>query len=159
MRRLLAVAGLVWLLAAIPAPATAADPVMTVSVGHVHVVGKVLANVEVTFTCQTPAVPAGMEGGFDSAGLSVEIRQGSGRHIATGSGGVDFDARTMCDGRPHHRVVPVPVDPGGRTFKTGRAAIDAWGGADFSWWDPETGEGSGIGQTADTGWIPTRLTR
>ena len=157
MRRFLVVAALVALFAA-PVTAVADEPdPLTVSVGSIHMVAKVVVNVEVTFACQPmPVVEYPLSTRRDMPSVWVELRQAVARQQAVGTQYLEF-ADADCDGAPHTVVIAVKAEASGPPFKPGGAALNLSGNASYMIQNDETWNQSWVTVTDSTGWIKVKL--
>jgi len=101
----------------------------TINLGAVHLVSKVLATVDIAFTCdplqvfewQTGTTTTTTEGRLDSA--NAAIVQASGKTIVAATGDA-FGGNVLCDGSSVHYLT-VQVVASSAPFKAGAAAVGA----------------------------------
>jgi hypothetical protein len=131
---------------------------MTIQVRSIHLTTRAVAQVELALTCQPKPVSAyPLLTYWEDVFLQVEVRQASGRSIASGSVGYGFDGDALCDGTSHVVVIGVAADPSSVPFKTGSAAVGAFGSAAYSFENWETGEFGYHLAASSTGWVAARL--
>jgi hypothetical protein len=157
MRRLLALTVLL-VAAVIPAPVSAADPAVTVSVDRVTLVNRTFVDVDVSFSCRSPRATANRHVEFDGPAIYVDIIQSAGSRIAAGGAWVWFDG-ARCDGTVQTLQASVMVDPYTRPFKAGRAMVAAGIDASYYWWNERTGRDGYVDQWVEMPWAPIRIQR
>ncbi|HEY5628760.1 MAG TPA: hypothetical protein VIR16_04545 [Candidatus Limnocylindrales bacterium] len=130
-RKLLVLATVLLAVAFAASPVAAAEPGMTVDIGGTHLVGRVVVNVDVTFTCQPKPEDAypltytwGSLGGMESPSIVVSLRQAIGRQQAFGETTKYIDPAVVCTGTAQTMTLAVVPDGNGPGFKAGTAAID-----------------------------------
>jgi hypothetical protein len=129
---------------------------MTVEITAVHLIAKVVVEVEATISCQPAPSGDGMHVYWET-GMRLWAKQASGRAVAAAYADAYSDGSALCDGTAHAVVMTASVDPSGVPFKRGSAVVAMTAYAYYSWEDWNTGEYGSLGQSASTGWITVRL--
>ena len=158
MRRLVVIAVML-VIAALAAPASAANAGLSLSIDRVSYVSKTFVDVDVSYTCTAPRVSANRHVEFDWPGVYVAILQNSGSRIAAAEGWLDLDGNSTCDGSVHTVTVTAMVDPYTRPLKPGRAMICAGIDMSYYWWNEKTGRDGYVEQWTELAWTPVRLQR
>lgn len=139
---------------------------MNVDIGSTHLVGRVVVNVDVTFTCQPKPEDAyplvytwGTTGGMESPSIVVQLRQAVGRQQAFGEVTKYLDPAAVCTGSPQTLPFAVVPDGNGPAFKMGTAALSVSAYASYYVTNWDTSSQYDVPQTDSTGWIQIRITR
>lgn len=133
---------------------------MTLAVGSVTLTARLVVTADVTVTCQPkPPQEYPISSGWENYGLTISVKQASGRSIAFGQAAVPFDPNVTCDGLPHVLSATVSADPAGVPFKNGSAVVAIDGVATYYVQNSETGEFDFHLGRASTGWISIRFGR
>jgi hypothetical protein len=139
-------------------PAAGSSGGMSIEIENVVLTAKVVVTVDLTVTCQPkPPSEYPILSGWEQAGLSLWVKQASGRSIAAGYADVPLAPETMCDGSPHTVRASVSADADGVPFKSGSAVVAAAGFASYFVENWETGQFGFVSAHASTGWLPVRL--
>jgi len=140
-------------------PATGSVNGMTVEITAVHLIARIVVEVEAGVVCQPAMSGDGIQVYWEDPYVRLWVKQASGRSVAAAYMDGNLNADDICDGLVHPIVLTASADTSSVPFKKGTAVVALSAYASYWWENWDTGESGGMSQNASTGWLVVRLGR